>query len=172
MYLCCGASILSMLIQPTDMPSIFTNTHTHTHIHAHAVILLGGLNSRLRMHPDEAIRRMAASAAECQSRVAAAAGVGGKAPSALLPSLGGWRCVVLTDHGGENRWMACSFLFATRNQITCDIPTNTSGLLHQRLWAGADSRAYEHGLDDARLESLQEVQSGRDRQCALSHMLL
>lgn len=32
-----------------------------------------------------------------------------------------------------------------------------SGLLYRRLWAGAESAAYEHGLGDKHLASLQEV---------------
>jgi hypothetical protein len=66
---------------------------TNTHLHIIAVILLGDLNWRMRLHPDEVLRRVAASAADCQNRVAG--GVGGKPPAGVAEAAreGGWRCV-------------------------------------------------------------------------------
>lgn len=67
------------------------------------VILLGDLNWRVRLHPDEILARVAASAADCRGRVTR-----GKPPPGVMETVardGGWRCVLVgacvqEKHGG------------------------------------------------------------------------
>lgn len=132
----------------------------HAPLDTPTVLLLGDLNWRLRLQPDDILGRVAASATECQAKVEGGANV--KLPPDVAEAARdrGWRyvCICVCGVGWAGITRAHILVVLELNNTRGSIIDDTHrGLLYRRLWAGADSTAYEHGLEDTHLESLQEV---------------